>query len=250
MNGKLREDEPKEPGGDQQYDPNDPIAEALKAFWRWFRTEEKERVAIAVNGSLVVVGIVAAIVYFLQLLVMQQSISVNQEIARADRRAWVGITSVSPVKFERDDARKMFYLTVDFVLKNFGRSPAENVRIFPSLITYRPDPPPCAEYENPFFRGDVIFPGDTRKFEGWGMVIPFKDVQDVASKQQAGIVILQVVGCITYGATGEATHHTPISYIVAPKSPAKFPFITMQTKEIPGSDLMLEPYSLKVGPID
>lgn len=218
MNGEERKDPPEEPGQDRQHDPDDPVKEAFKAFWVWIRTEDKERLAIIINAALVVVGILAASVYFFQLLVMQHSITVNKDIAHAEQRAWVGIADATPVAYEAETAtQRSVNLIVAFRLRNYGHSAAQHVKF---LAVLESDPSvtslSCDEVAK-IHAGDLILPTQEHTLN-WAMNLTRAQMEagwKHQNPQLGQVLFLRIMGCIEYSdRENEAPHRTPFAYMV------------------------------------
>jgi hypothetical protein len=168
-----------------------------------------------------------------------------------EQRAWVGVESATPTGLQKG-ADGSLVLIMRVTLRNYGRSPAENVIFLPELLDFQltgdalrcmRQPPPT-----PNLPGVTIFPGQTRDFDT-SASIAYSDMEKSIRLHNPVIgrtLILMVAGCAEYGddVTKPSRHHTGFNYaLLAPN-------LTPETQGIQGSDMRLAANPIDAGPAD
>jgi hypothetical protein len=162
----------------------------------------------------------------------QNSIQATTEVARQDQRAWVGLENMTVTSYRRypamhirtEDGKvllpdRSIQMAVDLKMRNFGRSAAQHIQIYPELLlTTSPDlhrnDPGCKSSYPASDAGYTLLPTQPLKI-GYGLVLNLPPGVVAASEQAgSGGLLLRVLGCIVYSdsVSKKVLHHTPFSY--------------------------------------
>lgn len=184
----------------------------------------------------------------------EKSLKATIENSHQDLRAWVGVESVVPNNFARPlGLLGNIQLDVDFGLRNYGRSVAERIRIYPELrimsAANRHDPACKTSYEKNDL-GYNLVPTETLHAT-YGMNVSAREIEEAIKSQHGDRnLFLKVVGCIVYsdGLSKTETHHTPFSYALELKD--NVAYVTADTIAIDNSLLRLNQLVIYTGPAD
>jgi hypothetical protein len=175
-------------------------------------------------------------------------------IMQADHRAWISASPINLVESLTHNASGLS-LTMQFTLKNTGRSPsrATFVSFTPSLSGQGPEVTKkvCSDAENSMF-GLTIFPGDI-VVQGVGGVIPeaelagFRDDMKNGNFSRLDSVLPAITACIAYrDMESETFHHTSYAFYISKAGGDASPLRTMLSEQaIRASDFTL--VSMPVG---
>ena len=169
------------------------------AVRRWIRGLNATE--IAALGLFVTVTI--AVIYFLQLLAMQRTVTMMEKQTRLSVRPWVGLDegldsiTASPLKIDADGNASIVY---NIRTKNYSSVPATNVSASANLVVaddlntvYEQQDNACSEamVGKPDI-GLLLFQGRDRVFES----VP--SFTKVSQKHQGGQVQAWLAGCVGY----------------------------------------------------
>jgi hypothetical protein len=182
---------------------------------------------VAVAG--VLVGIVVALIYGMQLWVMQRQL----DAMRRDQRAWVSadIAVKGPLTFTQD----MAFLPIDMVVTNVGHSPAQYVAPWTQLIVGFA--PPSKDEIEAYCKvikdrstsngatGWTLFPGQHADINQPATVRRM-DIDDAIAKGKAdnGKIGVSLIACVDYKFTSDddlKDHQTRQGYAVGWLDPSK-----------------------------
>lgn len=144
-----------------------------------------------------------------------KSVSAIIETTHQDLRPWVGVESAVPKNFWRPLGN--IQIDVDFGLRNYGRSVAERVRIYPELLISSKANRYESACHTSYQKNDLgysLVPTETLHTT-YGMNVSASQIEDVIKNQHGDRnLFLKIIGCVVYSEQGKKTaiHHTPFSY--------------------------------------
>lgn len=225
----------------------------LAAWWKYFHEHGHKWIEAGCAVLLVIITGCYTYVAWHQWCEMRRTNDLTKLAMHSSGRAWVGIESATPISFDKTDQGAM--LNMIFVLKNYGHSAAEHVRIFPKLYVLGPPrnnlAVSCEASNAEKYIGDVVLPEQPRQIP-WGVGITSAEINSALAELNPAIGRDNIpgfvlAGCVEYidDPTEKTPHHTPFVYFVT--RPAKG-FISTNTKHIPGKNLAIESNPIYPGP--
>jgi len=171
----------------------------MPAFRRWIRSLEATEIAVA---GLVVTAIIA-VIYFFQLLSMQDTVKEMQKQTRLSVRPWVGLDEgtnaieTTPLQIDKDGNASLAY---KIVAKNYSNTPATNVWAYANLVVaddlntvYEQQGYACGDavIGKPDI-GQVLFQGRDRTFNS------MPGSTKISLKHENSVIGVWLAGCIAY----------------------------------------------------
>jgi len=171
----------------------------MPAFRRWIRSLHTSEVSV--TGLLVTVLIAA--IYFLQLLSMQDTVKEMEKQTRLSVRPWIGLDEgpnaieTTPLQIDKDGNASLVY---KIVTKNYGNTPATNVWAMANLVVaddlntvYEQQGYACGDavIGKPDI-GLVLFQGRDRQFTS------YPSTTMISVKHKNGQIGIWLAGCIGY----------------------------------------------------
>jgi hypothetical protein len=215
-------------GQHDSHNPDDEVEESLRRFGEFIKETFRkatpgERLIAFLNVVLIVVAIVAATIYGMQLEEMQRANRLTRATLELSQRPWLiaDVRLVGPLKFDKMGG---VTLPVWYSLKNTGHSPA--LKVWPSVEMFLPRNPEtepnmerdklCARADDSSSHmGQAVFPSGAAPDPTSivGTAVGKEDIQ--RGQILNGFIIPTVILCIAYQATlDNEWHHTGMIFEV------------------------------------
>jgi hypothetical protein len=171
----------------------------MPAFRRWFRSLQMNEITVAELFVMVII----AVIYFLQLLSMQETVKEMGRQTRLSVRPWIGLDEGpnaienTPLQIDKDGNASLVY---KIVAKNYGSTPAANVWAAANLVVA--DDLNTVYEQQGYVCGDavigkpdiglVLFQGRDRQFTS------YPSTTKISVKHENSLIGIWLAGCIGY----------------------------------------------------
>jgi uncharacterized membrane protein len=170
--------------------------------------------------------------------------------AHQELRAWVALEGAKPTDFSNIGGQ--IQLNVNFTLRNYGRSIAEEVEIYPRLEILTPATRKQIGCRSGYPKNDLgynLLPSE--QLQGtWALNVSPQSIREtIRSHPRDRNIFLEVAGCVVYreGGNKGAAHHTPFYYGLELTDRS---YVTADTLKIPDERMELKQMMVYPGPAD
>jgi hypothetical protein len=177
--------------------------------------ETRDKWMIGLTGMIAIGGLISAVIFSFQLhemkvatVLTRDTIEISRAAINAAQRPWVSVDVriAGPLVFNSDGAT----LTLESRIKNFGRTPAINARVFAYMSLLNSDNlfSECDKQRNRGTKmfGELLFPNEASNNNNSVYVSEHDlDVAEQASKDK--YLSITIFGCVDYVSTLDTLHH-------------------------------------------